>query len=466
MLLFLQPILRDMRFLAALLLFSAAPLSAQEAAWEQVYAADYVSSVTVLSTGTVLAGTVLPGAQPWIEYPRVLRSVDSGASWALTESVSSFSLTAFPDGTAMVAGPLGIYSSEDDGQSWVQELPYIFGHSQCSFDSWWTLVAALPDGSTLVGAHASSGLPTRSSTTGCTFRGASQWSAPEADTWTPTGVPLIPLAFAAAPSGELWMGGTSYASPAPSLSRSTDGGATWESVQGPYNRLVRALLATADGMLFAGSGDTARPTLSTSSAIAPVFATPNSQGLYRSSNGETWTLVADLATREVLALTADDDGQIYAGTDAGVFRSTDGGTTWAAINAGLTPNSRVTALRTTPDGYLIAGIEGRGLFRVAAGITTDNEDTSGLPSVLSLHAAYPNPFASSTTLTFDLPAPARVTLTVFDVLGREAAVVLDEQRAAGTHNVTWTPTGLPSGIYIARLETGGGVQTRRLILTR
>jgi hypothetical protein len=44
--------------------------------------------------------------------------------------------------------------------------------------------------------------------------------------------------------------------------------------------------------------------------------------------------------------------------------------------------------------------------------------------------------------------------------------VLDEQRAAGTHNVTWTPTGLPSGIYIARLETGGEVQTRRLILTR
>jgi CSLREA domain-containing protein len=77
-----------------------------------------------------------------------------------------------------------------------------------------------------------------------------------------------------------------------------------------------------------------------------------------------------------------------------------------------------------------------------------------------LHAPYPNPAASRATLRFDLPVSSQVGLTVYDVLGRAVAVLMDKTLAAGRHEVVFDRSALPGGTYLVRLEAGGHVRAR------
>ncbi|HLT46034.1 MAG TPA: T9SS type A sorting domain-containing protein [Rubricoccaceae bacterium] len=80
--------------------------------------------------------------------------------------------------------------------------------------------------------------------------------------------------------------------------------------------------------------------------------------------------------------------------------------------------------------------------------------------------AYPNPAAERATVRFTLEAPAAVRLTVYDLLGREVAVLVDGAVEAGTHEAAFDGSRLPSGVYLVRLDAGGTVQTQRLTLLR
>jgi cyclomaltodextrinase / maltogenic alpha-amylase / neopullulanase len=85
---------------------------------------------------------------------------------------------------------------------------------------------------------------------------------------------------------------------------------------------------------------------------------------------------------------------------------------------------------------------------------------------LVLEANYPNPFNPSTTIAFTLPESGRVRLEVFDLLGRRVAVLADDVRATGRHEVVFDAAGLASGTYLYRLEHGGGSQNRRMTLLK
>ena len=76
---------------------------------------------------------------------------------------------------------------------------------------------------------------------------------------------------------------------------------------------------------------------------------------------------------------------------------------------------------------------------------------------------YPNPFRSATTITYRLPAPGKVRLTVYDMLGRELAVFVDERKGAGSHSARLDASAWPSGVYLYRLEAANQVATGRLV---
>lgn len=78
-----------------------------------------------------------------------------------------------------------------------------------------------------------------------------------------------------------------------------------------------------------------------------------------------------------------------------------------------------------------------------------------VPKDMFLLRNYPNPFNPSTAITYRLPAESDVTLTVYDLLGREAAVLVQGKYPAGTHTSTFRPDGLSSGLFIVRLTAGG-----------
>jgi len=96
------------------------------------------------------------------------------------------------------------------------------------------------------------------------------------------------------------------------------------------------------------------------------------------------------------------------------------------------------------------------------------------PQRFELLQNYPNPFNSTTAISFQLSAVGFVTLKVFDVLGREAATLVDEMRQPGLYSVQWDASLLPSGVYLYRLravETSSGkgrsfIETKRMTLLR
>ncbi len=95
----------------------------------------------------------------------------------------------------------------------------------------------------------------------------------------------------------------------------------------------------------------------------------------------------------------------------------------------------------------------------ATGTTVTNAPTDAV-------GVYPNPFAGSAQIAFALDATADVRLAVYDVLGREVAVLVDAELDAGSHSAAFDAAGLPTGTYLYRLRVGGAVQTGQLSLVK
>jgi hypothetical protein len=88
------------------------------------------------------------------------------------------------------------------------------------------------------------------------------------------------------------------------------------------------------------------------------------------------------------------------------------------------------------------------------------------PTVFELNQNYPNPFNPTTVVRYQLPAASNVRLAVYDLLGREVAVLVDEKKVPGSYEVKFDGSGLSSGMYFYRMEAGSFVETRKLLLIR
>jgi hypothetical protein len=98
--------------------------------------------------------------------------------------------------------------------------------------------------------------------------------------------------------------------------------------------------------------------------------------------------------------------------------------------------------------------------------STDVEEEIDVPEAFALEQNYPNPFNPSTTLNFELSTMSHVDLRVFDLLGREVAVLVNEERMPGTYAATWNASGCASGAYFYTLRAGEFRETKRMILVK
>ncbi len=101
-----------------------------------------------------------------------------------------------------------------------------------------------------------------------------------------------------------------------------------------------------------------------------------------------------------------------------------------------------------------------------AGESLAEEIPAAIPTTFGLLNAYPNPFNPTTTIQYDLPEETHVRIAVFDLLGREVALLVDGQRSAGRYSITFDATGLQSGMYLYRMETPQFKQIKRFILLK
>ncbi len=89
-----------------------------------------------------------------------------------------------------------------------------------------------------------------------------------------------------------------------------------------------------------------------------------------------------------------------------------------------------------------------------------------IPSSFKLYQNYPNPFNPSTNIKFDLPKDQRVKIIIYDILGREIAMPVDEELKGGSYNISWNASSFASGVYFYRIETESFIATKKLLLVK
>lgn len=110
-----------------------------------------------------------------------------------------------------------------------------------------------------------------------------------------------------------------------------------------------------------------------------------------------------------------------------------------------------------------------GMIEVPVVLNVNQEvsnETETLPNQVALKQNYPNPFNPTTTIQFRLNEASKVNLDVFNMQGQKVAALINENKSAGEHQVTFNAESLSSGIYIYRLQTGSHTLTRRMVLIK
>ncbi len=179
-----------------------------------------------------------------------------------------------------------------------------------------------------------------------------------------------------------------------------------------------------------------------------------------------------------------DGGYIIAGssssygagcTDVYIIKTdANGNEQWTGTFGGDYYDYGYDIQQTTDGGYIIAGKTnsyGAGyrdvwLIRLESELSV--EDFSGFykPCDFTLHRAFANPFNAETVISYKLQAASNVKLAVYDIAGREVAVLAEGFYPAGHHSMPFDASGMASGVYFARLSAGECSQTRKLTLLK
>lgn len=112
--------------------------------------------------------------------------------------------------------------------------------------------------------------------------------------------------------------------------------------------------------------------------------------------------------------------------------------------------------------YRLKQIDNDGKYEYSKEVEVD----LGKPTTFALNQNYPNPFNPSTSIQYSVAGSQYVSLKVFNVLGKEVAVLVNEKKESGTYTVDFTEANLSGGAYFYRLQAGDFVQTKKMILLK
>lgn len=212
-----------------------------------------------------------------------------------------------------------------------------------------------------------------------------------------------------------------------------------------------------------------------------VYATMVDRGVYKSTDGgTTWNemntgIPASNRAVASIAINPKRPDEVYVGVSANgdvFYRSTNGGALWESYGNGLPgPGATVNAIAIdTASNRLFLGVTGfgdlSGIYSNDSTIVSVQPQVVKNPNSLKLLQNYPNPFNPVTSISYDLLAGARVSLKVYDMLGREVATLVDGFVQEGYHRETLNAAHLASGVYFYRIQAGSFVQTKKLLLLR
>jgi len=190
-------------------------------------------------------------------------------------------------------------------------------------------------------------------------------------------------------------------------------------------------------------------------------------GVYMSSDlCSTWTQIAKINCKLGLPWSSSSLEGILVGTvDSGLFLFSDDGDSLGSKNEGLT-NLNIQALTLDNNGYVYAGTENGVWRRPLSEVTPVEENQIPIPLSFNLSQNFPNPFNPSTAIQYSIPQRSNVTLKIYDILGNELETLVNEEKTMGTYELTWNAANLPSGVYFYQLKAGEFIQTKKMILIK
>jgi photosystem II stability/assembly factor-like uncharacterized protein len=417
-------------------------------------------------------------------FSTLYKSTDIGQTWVEVGNGITSRLPyalAVNNTRVFAAEAYGLEISSDGGSTW-NTPALLFGKSYYSVHSKGSLIYA---GSSSIG-------PYLSTDNGVTWDTANGWNSG-------TG----PHATISLNTDSLYL----YAGAYNGTYRSSDNGTSWTSLHGGLTDTIVYTICPAKGHVFAGTqtgifvSTDHGTTWSVLSGGAPTYHIKSIVNIdsvvlaateygsvpstFRSTNyGQSWSPVTDgLTSLNAVFQTLLVDGRsIFAGSATeGVWLSTDLGLSWSNISSGLYgPAQRIVGLAVS-DHTLFALTRGGIWTRPLTQVVAVDQGENPLPTKMELMQNYPNPFNPSTVIKYDVgvvsgqsPAPrstagpvvSNVRLAVYDLLGREVAVLVNEKREPGRYELVFDGSRLPSGVYIYRLEAGSTVASRKMMLLK
>ncbi|MCX6168801.1 MAG: T9SS type A sorting domain-containing protein [Ignavibacteriales bacterium] len=151
----------------------------------------------------------------------------------------------------------------------------------------------------------------------------------------------------------------------------------------------------------------------------------------------------------------------------GLFFSNDSGKTWLQQSIPNTTNTFFDITFANEEiGWLLCTNGKLFYTNNCGGYFTSDVQEKILPEDFELSQNYPNPFNPVTTISYSIPKQSSVKLKIYDLLGNEIAVLINEEKSAGNYDVKFNGSSLPSGVYFYTLQAGDFYQTRKLVLLK
>jgi hypothetical protein len=145
-----------------------------------------------------------------------------------------------------------------------------------------------------------------------------------------------------------------------------------------------------------------------------------------------------------------------------IMRTIDGGENWALDSLRNVELNKMYFIDMN-NGWIVGG--GGLIMKISMDdLSSISKEDYIRVSEYHLSQNYPNPFNPSTTIEFDLPKASDVRIEVYNIAGQKIQTLLNERMPAGSHRVEFDASGFASGIYYYRVEAGGFVEVKKMIL--
>ncbi len=191
--------------------------------------------------------------------------------------------------------------------------------------------------------------------------------------------------------------------------------------------------------------------------------------IYTSDGGANWELSPDGGYTTWQSVFLRETGKAWAvDTKGNIAYSIDWGHTWDIQESGTSEPLWEVYFINDMEGWIVGGLsEGIILHTTSGGVITDvGEENTNVQKKFSLNQNYPNPFNPSTSISYSIPSDGYVTLSIYDALGSEVAVLDNGFKSAGNYSHTFDASDLSSGMYFYTIRSGNFVETKKMLLMK